>query len=52
MSVKENSEALCSRDYALKKEAYERLYRRPLTYDFQPADIGGWIADGKNPVLS
>lgn len=41
-SVKENSEEMCQRDYILKKTAYERIYAKPLTYDFEISDIAGW----------
>ena len=41
-SVKENSEEMCQKDYLLKKCAYERIYGKPLTYDFEISDIAGW----------
>ncbi len=41
-SVKENTEALGTRDYTLKKECYESVYGKPLTYDFENSDIAGW----------
>ena len=41
-SVKENTEALGERDYTLKKECYEAVYGKPLTYVFEPGDIAGW----------
>ena len=41
-SVKENSEEMCEKDYQLKKEAYERIYGKPLSYDFEISDIAGW----------
>ena len=41
-SVKENTERLATEDYALKCACYERVYRKKLTYDFDPADIAGW----------
>lgn len=44
-SVRENSIALCEKDYALKKAAYERIYGRPLSYDFEPSDIAGWAGE-------
>lgn len=31
------------RDDALKREAYERVYGKPLSYDFDPSDIAGLI---------
>lgn len=43
LTAKENSNILCEKDYALKKAAYERLYGKTLTYDFEPQDIAGWI---------
>ncbi len=42
-SVKENSEAMCKKDYELKKAAYEKAYGKPLDYGFEPADIAGWL---------
>lgn len=39
---KENTEYLSQRDYELKKECYERVYNKKLSYDFEPADIAGW----------
>ncbi len=41
-SVKENTEALASADYALKCACYEKCYGKKLTYDFEPSDIAGW----------
>ncbi len=41
-SVKENTEALGERDYTLKKECYEAVYGKPLTYEFESGDIAGW----------
>ena len=41
-SAKENSIELCQKDYALKKEAYERIYSKPLHYRFEKEDIAGW----------
>lgn len=41
-SVKENTEALGALDYALKKECYESVYGKPLTYTFEASDIAGW----------
>ena len=37
-----NSFYMMKKDYEQKKEAYERAYKRPLTYDFEPSDIAGW----------
>lgn len=44
-SVRENSMALSALDYRLKSEAYERVYGRPLSYQFSPDDIAGWHCD-------
>jgi 1-acyl-sn-glycerol-3-phosphate acyltransferase len=41
-SVKENTEALSLKDYSLKKQCYERVYNKPLTYTFDKSDIAGW----------
>lgn len=41
-SVKENTEAMSERDYALKKQCYERVYGKKLSYKFEPSDIAGW----------
>lgn len=41
-TVRECSKELCRKDYALKSAAYERIYGKPLTYDFDPTDIAGW----------
>ena len=42
---RENSMALCRQDYEAKVAAYERIYGKPLSYDFTPADIAGWIPE-------
>lgn len=47
-SLRENSIWLCREDYELKKAAYERIYGKPLRYDFEPSDIAGWV--GENPA--
>ncbi len=44
-SVSANAKRLCRADYELKRDAYERIYGKPLTYDFSPDDIAGWIPD-------
>lgn len=41
-TVKENSVEMCQKDYQLKKEAYEKVYSKPLTYTFEKHDIAGW----------
>ena len=46
-TVKQNSEELCTIDYELKKAAYEKAYKKPLTYDFECTDIAGWVGDKK-----
>ena len=43
-SARENSFAMCSADYAAKVACYQKCYGKPLTYDFDPSDIAGWIA--------
>ncbi len=45
-TVKENSLFIGEKDYALKKECYERVYGKKLTYKFECCDIAGWC--GKN----
>ena len=42
-SHRENSLALCQADYQAKLHCYQRVYGRPLSYDFAPEDIAGWI---------
>lgn len=42
VNVRENTSLLAKRDYDLKRECYERVYGRPLTYDFDKSDIAGW----------
>ncbi len=39
---RQNSLDLCRADYEARKAAYERVYGKPLTYDFSPEDIAGW----------
>ncbi len=41
-SVRENTEYLSETDYNLKKECYERVYRKELIYTFDSSDIAGW----------
>ncbi len=41
-SSKENTEYLSQLDYKLKKECYERVYNKQLSYDFETTDIAGW----------
>ena len=44
LSARENSFTMCSADYAAKVACYQKCYGKPLTYDFDPSDIAGWIA--------
>ena len=41
-SSKENVEYLAETDYRLKKECYEKVYEKPLSYTFENSDIAGW----------
>lgn len=41
-TVRENTEALGKIDYDLKKDCYESVYGKKLTYDFDASDIAGW----------
>ncbi len=41
-SSKENVEYLAETDYRLKKECYEKVYKKPLSYTFENSDIAGW----------
>lgn len=45
LSVRDNSQIMCEKDYRLKKDAYERLYGRELCYKFEKCDIAGWISE-------
>lgn len=40
--AKANMLRLAEQDYALKKQCYESVYGKPLTYDFEDSDIAGW----------
>ena len=44
LTARENSFRMCAQDYAAKKAAYEHIYGKPLTYDFEPWDIAGWVS--------
>lgn len=44
LSARENSFTMCKADYAAKVACYQKCYGKPLTYDFEPSDIAGWIA--------
>lgn len=39
---RENTQMMSERDYELKKECYEKVYGKALTYDFSPSDIAGF----------
>lgn len=41
-SAKENTEYLSETDYQLKKQCYEKVYGKELTYEFENSDIAGW----------
>jgi len=41
-SVRENTEELGKKDYALKKACYEDVYGKKLSYEFENSDIAGW----------
>lgn len=41
-TAKENTEYLAEKDYSLKKECYEKVYKKPLKYSFENSDIAGW----------
>ena len=44
---RQNSLDMCAADYAARVAAYEKAYGKPLTYDFSPEDIAGWIPLGE-----
>ena len=46
-SDKENAAWMSERDYAQKKEAYEKAYNKKLDYKFEDDDIAGWIDEGE-----
>lgn len=41
-SSKQNTEELARLDYEMKKQCYEKVYGKPLTYEFESSDIAGW----------
>lgn len=41
-TAKENTEILGETDYNLKKNCYEKVYGKELTYTFESSDIAGW----------
>lgn len=43
-TARQNSFDMCAADYAARKDAYERIYGEPLSYEFSPADIAGRCA--------
>ncbi len=48
-TVSQNSRNMMKIDYEQKKDAYEKAYGRPLTYDFEKGDIAGWIEEERDP---
>lgn len=44
-SVHENCTAMAAADYTLKRNAYEKIYHKPLTYAFDKSDIAGWVGE-------
>lgn len=42
-SARENCKEMCKMDYEMKKDAYERIYGKALSYEFKSSDIAGWI---------
>ena len=45
LPIKDATAKLAEEDYNLKKECYERVYNKPLSYDFDFTDIAGWTGD-------
>lgn len=45
LSVRENSIKMCKKDSDLKRETYEKVYGKSLTYDFDNSDIAGWAGE-------
>ena len=41
-TASENASRLMEADYKLKVQAYERIYKKKLDYDFTSWDIAGW----------
>ena len=52
LSEKENSTAMCARDYAQKVRCYEQCYGRQLDYAFSLDDIAGWEPSSADKDLS
>ncbi len=44
-NVQENSREMMAIDYKQKTESYEKAYGRPLTYEYEPGDIAGWVPE-------
>ncbi len=42
LAPRDNAALMAKKDYELKKECYERVYGKKLTYDFENSDIAGW----------
>ncbi|MDF7637892.1 lysophospholipid acyltransferase family protein [Lactobacillus sp. ESL0791] len=42
LSINETSKQMMAQDYQQKVAAYEKAYKKKLTYDFTPWDIAGW----------
>lgn len=45
LSVRENSIEMCKEDSDLKRETYEKVYGKSLTYDFDNSDIAGLVGE-------
>lgn len=41
-TTRDASGEMAQKDYELKKSAYEKIYGKELTYDFEKSDIAGW----------
>ncbi len=42
LPIRQSARNMCEQDYRLKKEAYERIYQKELSYEFDASDIAGW----------
>lgn len=49
-SDRENSIEMAAKNEQLWKEAYEKAYRKPLTYDFDYSDIAGYVTNNRVAV--
>ncbi len=47
-SAKDRYTEMQARDDALKRDAYERIYKKPLDYTFDASDIAGYIVKNGN----